>query len=65
MEASKFHKPKLKGVTRTIFNLEDQSCMSKSNGKKRVIHVLIEGNEGKKQYFSYAIKMNLCTEVYE
>ena len=56
MEASKFRKPKLEGVTRTIFNLEDQS-LTQGNGKKRVIHVSIEGNEGKKLYFSYAIKM--------
>ena len=50
MEASKFRKPKLEGVTRTIFNLEDQS-LTQGNGKKRVIHVSIEGNEGKKLYF--------------
>ena len=56
MEASKFRKPKLEGVTRTIFNLEDHS-LSQGNGKKRVIHVSIEENEGKKLYFSYAIKM--------
>ena len=56
MEASKFRKPKLEGVTRTIFNLEDHS-LSQGNGKKRVIHVSIEEKEGKKLYFSYAIKM--------